>query len=110
MDTNIQRMRENNKAVAILSTDLSTAFDTVDTILLMTKLEHIGIRDKEHNILQTYLTDRNADTEVQGFFSSLKQQPDCLVIQGGYKLILCIWSNLYIILTCFVKINMMTEQ
>ena len=83
MDTNLQRMREDNKVVAVLSTDLSAAFDTVDSILLMTKLEHIGIRDKEHNILKTYLTDRDAYTDVQGFFSKLKKQPDCSVIQGG---------------------------
>ena len=83
MDTHIQRHRENNKAVAILSTDLSAGFDTVDTRILMNKLEHLGIHDKEHNIIYTYLTDRMAYTEIQGFHSTIKKQPNCSVIQGG---------------------------
>ena len=43
MDTNIQRMRETNKAVAILSTDLLAAFDTVDTVKLIDKLDFLYI-------------------------------------------------------------------
>ena len=49
----------------------------------MNKLEHLGIREKEHNLLLTYLTDREAYTEVQGFHSKIKTQPNCSVIQGG---------------------------
>ena len=38
IDTNVHRYRENDKATAILTTDLSATFDTVDSELLMTKL------------------------------------------------------------------------
>ena len=69
--------------IAVFMTDLSAAFDTVDTEILENKLEHLRIRGKELAIISTYLEDRWAFVEVQGYHSTVKLQPKCSVIQGS---------------------------
>ena len=39
--------KENNKSSLILCTDLSSAYDTVDHKLLLKKLDHYGIRERQ---------------------------------------------------------------
>ena len=83
LDKEINKLRDSNKSIAITTTDLTAAFDTCDSILLTTMMEHIGIRGLELDILTTYLTNRTAYVEIQGFFSTLRAMPNCLVIQGS---------------------------
>ena len=83
LDYNISVLREKQYATGVLTTDLSVAYDTVDSCLLQNKLEHIGVRGRKLELLRTYLMGRRAYTEVQGFCSDLLEQPDCSVIQGS---------------------------
>ena len=79
----VKEMKDKQKSIAITATDLSAAFDTCDSYLLLNMLEHIGFRGLELEIMCTYLTDRSAYVEIQGFCSSLTKMPDCSVVQGG---------------------------
>ena len=56
-----------NMATGIITTDLSAAYDTLDTMLLIMKLEYLGIRGKELELIHTYLEDRYTYVEVQGY-------------------------------------------
>ena len=49
---------ENGKDSAVLFVDLKAAFDTVDTTLLLAKLEHYGIQNEMLKLLTSYLSDR----------------------------------------------------
>ena len=53
IDREINRMRDTKKSVAILTTDLSAAFDTCDSFLLLQMLEHVGIRGLELQLITT---------------------------------------------------------
>ena len=83
MDTNINKFQDQKLTTAVLTTDLSAAYDTVDSMILSNKLEHLGIRGREQELFRTYLTDKWAYVEIQGFQSKLLKQPDCSVIQGS---------------------------
>ena len=83
LDKEINKLRDKKKSIAITTTDLTAAFDTCDTILLTTMMEHIGIREIELEILTTYLTNQRAYVELQGFFATLRIMPNCSVIQGS---------------------------
>ena len=48
---------DNNKISALLTTDLTAAYDTVDTSILLDKLELYGIRDDTLKLFKSYLTD-----------------------------------------------------
>ena len=83
IDKEIAKQKDNGNKVAILSTDLSMAYDTVDHRLLLAKLEHIGLRGKIYNMISSYLAGRKFYTEVQGFNGPIKEMPDTSVIQGS---------------------------
>ena len=55
IDDNITKSRESKLATGLMTTDLSAAFDTVDTDILLNKLEHLGVRGPEMQLLYTYL-------------------------------------------------------
>ena len=80
---NITSTREKQLAAGVITTDLSAAYDTVDSNLLLNKLEHVGVRFKELELVRIYLTSRKAYIEIQGFFSELMDQPNCSMIQGS---------------------------
>ena len=46
-------------------------------------LEHVGIQNLELEIFTTYLTNRKAYVDVQGFTSRLIDMPDCSGVQGS---------------------------
>ena len=79
----IKQNKTKGKTSVILSTDLTNAFDTIDHGLLLQKFEHIGVRGKPYFLIQSYLDQRNAYVEVQGYSSDLRRCRPYSVIQGG---------------------------
>ena len=58
---------DNRKAVFVLSLDLSSAFDTLDHPLLLTRMkEEYGVTDLALNWLKTYLTNRTSHLRIDG--------------------------------------------
>ena len=90
IDENINSMRNNQKNVVALSTDLTTAYDTVDHSLLLIKLEHVGLRGLALKLLTNYLMDRQIYTEVQGAYSKLSMMPNNSVVQGSKLSVFCL--------------------
>ena len=79
----IYRMHDKNRISALLTTDLTAAFDTVNTEILLTKLEHYGIRSKELKLFESFLTNRYQFVEIDTFRSSIIPSPPCSVVQGS---------------------------
>ena len=75
--------KDQGNKVAVLSTDLSSAYDTVEHKLLLAKLEHLGFRNKTYKLFESYLSERKFYTEVQGFTSNLKEIPGVSIVQGS---------------------------
>ena len=50
------KANEEGRTVAIYSTDLSAAYDTIDHRILRSKLEHYGFRGSSGTIIKSYLT------------------------------------------------------
>ena len=59
------------KITAVLFLDLKKAFDTVSHKILLKKLHHYGIRGICHDLLESYLADRQQYTTVDGDKSHL---------------------------------------
>ena len=68
---------------AVIQTDLSAAFDTVDHEILLSKLEHYGIDGKTNNLLKSFLSDRYQYVSIDGIQSEVVQSLPCSVIQGS---------------------------
>ena len=62
--------------------DLQKAFDTVNHVLLLGKLEACGIRDDALNLLPSYLADRKQTCQVNGKQSDLRAI-SCGISQGS---------------------------
>ena len=74
---------ENDKLVILLSTDLSSAFDTVNHTILLEKLDYYGVKGVEKELIKSYLSDRLNYTEVDTKKSELKAAENCSVVQGS---------------------------
>ena len=74
---------DNDRVTATLTTDLTAAFDTVDTTILLDKLKHYGIDNNEHKLLKNYMTDRKQYVQIDTFNSYMTTTPKCGVIQGS---------------------------
>ena len=70
----------NNKFTALIQTDLSSAFDTVDHAILLDKLEHYGIRGKSLNIMKSFFHNRKQYVSIDGMESQLKYACPCSVV------------------------------
>ena len=66
-----------------LSTDLSMAFDGIDHMTLLRKLEYHGIRGHELKLIESYLTNRLQFVEIDTVRSSLIHCLPCSCIQGS---------------------------
>ena len=67
---NIQHaLRENKYAISVFY-DFKKAFDTVDHIRLLSKLEKYGIRGCANNLLKSYLINRSQSVNVNGYCST----------------------------------------
>ena len=60
---------DKSKKTLGLFCDLSKAFDCVDHTILLLKLEHYGIRDRELNLIESYLQGRTQVTKIQNTVS-----------------------------------------
>ena len=63
---------QNNKHTAFVLLDLKKAFDFINHDLLLTKLNHFGIRGLPLAWMNSYLTNRRQKTKVNSIFSSYK--------------------------------------
>ena len=66
----------------VIFLDLQKAFDTVNHVLLLGKLEACGIRDDALNLLASYLADRKQTSQVNGKQSGLRSI-SCGIPQGS---------------------------
>ena len=83
IDQKLHKNYENDKITAVLATDLSAAYDTVDHEILLKKLEHYGVRGGELELFKNYLKDRKQFVEVDTFRSPILDSPEASVIQGS---------------------------
>ena len=75
--------KENSIISTILCTDLSAAYDTVDTDILLEKLQYYGFEGKILNILRSYYENRKQYVNIDTFNSLILESPRGGVIQGG---------------------------
>merc|ERR1711873_190118 len=68
---------------AIVQTDLSAAFDTIEHDTLLRKIEFYGISGKMNNILRSFLENRYQYVSIDGIKSEVIQSLPCSVIQGS---------------------------
>ena len=59
LDEEINNSKDKGLKVAVLSTDLSSAYDTVEHKLLWSKLEYLGFWNKSYSLIESYLEGRN---------------------------------------------------
>ena len=64
IDEEIGKHKDKGNKIAALNTDLSAAYDTTDHKLLLSKLEHLGIKGLAYELFEIYLKDRKIYTEV----------------------------------------------
>ena len=67
----------------LLTTDLSAAFDTIDHVTLLRKIEHYGVRGKELRLFSSFLSDRSQMVEVDTFRSTEVKSLNCSCCQGS---------------------------
>ena len=79
---NLHIQKDMRKVSCILQTDLSSAYDTIDHLILIDKLYHYGIRGKESDLLKSYLKDRTVFVELDTFRADNMRALDGSVVQG----------------------------
>ena len=67
----------------ILATDLSSCYDTIDTEILLNKLEHYGIRGEWNNLFRSYFTERQQFVRLENANSTLIKSLECSIVQGS---------------------------
>merc|ERR1712240_36348 len=81
--TKSQTAKENQQITGCLITDMSKAFDTIDHLTLLMKMEYYGIRGTELEIFKSYLINRQQFVEIDTHRSKTRTSNPCSVIQGS---------------------------
>ena len=68
---------------AVFKTAEVFRFETVQHSILLSKLEHYGVRDKELNLLQSFLTDKTQFIEIDSIRSEKLPSLNFSKIQGS---------------------------
>ena len=68
-----KRCRDNKETVAVVSMDLSKAFDTIPHSLLLSKLKAYGLSDTSCKLLDDYLTGRTQRVKIGDTYSKWKE-------------------------------------
>ena len=79
---NIRKALDGGNIGCGIFVDLQKAFDTVDHQILLTKLNHYGIRGVSNDWFKSYLSNRNQYVSINGFDSGLAAI-NCGVPQGS---------------------------
>ena len=79
----IYKNDDNNLISVILTTDLSSAYDTIDIEILLKKLEHYGVRNQWTDLFKSYYSDRQQYVKLEHMNSVLRNAPYCSVVQGS---------------------------
>ena len=79
----INKNYDNDKIIAVLITDLSAAYDTVDSEILLKKLQYYGIKNKSLDLFKSYLCNRKQFVWLETANSEIKLSPACSVVQGS---------------------------
>ena len=74
---------ENDNYTLGVFIDLSNAFDTIDHAILLKKLEHYGIKDKNLAWSRSYLTNRKQYIQITNDSKSNLRNTTCGVPQGS---------------------------
>ena len=68
---NIRKNLDEGNIGCGIFVDLQKAFDTVEHDILLSKLEHYGIRGLANEWFKSYLSNRNKDVSINGYDSNL---------------------------------------
>ena len=95
LDHESQQVLEENKIATVISTDMSSAFDTVSVEILIKKLQYYGVSDITIQIIESFLTKRKQFVEIQGRKSETKDCMNYSVVQGSKlsSLLFLIYTN-----------------
>lgn len=74
---------------------MSAAFDNVDHKLLLSKLEHYGISNKELKLMSSFLSGCSQYVEIYGIRSDILPSIECLFIQESK---LSVYYTLYMLM------------
>ena len=87
----VQENKQNKKHSIAIFCDLKKAFDTVDHNILLTKLEHYGVKDNEKNWFKDYLSNRKQIVQINDVTSN------CLDISCGVPQGSCLSALLFLV-------------
>ena len=65
IDLKLEKSVDENKIGVLISTDLSSAFDTVPVEILLEKINFNRICNRENNLFRSYLTNRTQFTQIE---------------------------------------------
>ena len=73
----LYKNRENNLTSRVLGTDLSAAYDTVNSGVLLNKLKHYGVEDGWNDLIGSFLVNRKQFVELDTKKSIVRNSLDC---------------------------------
>ena len=77
IDLKLDKAIDENKIGLLISTDLSSAFDTVPAEILLEKMRFYGIKNKENQLFRSLLTNRSQFTQIGQKRSRTRRSLDC---------------------------------